>query len=331
MTQPIINKTLPDNINKSSDPNILKMAALEVIDSYPKDSIHVYTDGSAFKATINAGYGAKIKHPDGTSTELYNACGSFSSNYIAEQRAIEAALGSLTDTFDTHPETRNNVIVFTDSLSALQSLESGKYENREMSDIALSINHLIQKYGISITLQWIPGHSGIAGNEEADTLAKRGAAQPQPDVPVNQETVTKMIKSNLKEEWIQDWSTNKTGRSMYNHMTCPKIKDPIRNLKRREQCTIFRLRTGHIQLNGHLSRIKKNHPPQCPLCGYKNETVEHHLIYCTSLQDLREDYLPHRPSISNTLYSDSIQLSNTCSYFYLASGRRAGAHVPLVD
>ena len=312
MTQPIINKTLPDNINKSSDPNILKMAALEVIDSYPKDSIHVYTDGSAFKATINAGYGAKIKHPDGTSTELYNACGSFSSNYIAEQRAIEAALGSLTETFDSHPETRNNVIVFTDSLSALQSLESGKYENREMSDIALSINHLIQKYGITITLQWIPGHSGIAGNEEADTLAKRGAAQPQPDVPVNQETVTKIIKSNLKEEWIHDWSTNKTGRSLYNHMTSPKRNDPIKNLKRRDQSTIFRLRTGHIQLNGHLSRIKKNHPPQCPLCGYKNETVEHHLIYCNSLKDLREDYLPRRPSISNTLYSDSMQLSNTC-------------------
>ena len=28
MTQPIINKSLPGNINKSSDPNILKMAAL---------------------------------------------------------------------------------------------------------------------------------------------------------------------------------------------------------------------------------------------------------------------------------------------------------------
>ena len=301
-----------------------------MIDSYPKDSVHVYTDGSAFKATINAGYGVRISYPNGNKTELYDSCGSFSSNYTAEQKAIEAALGSITYTFNTLPDSVRDVVIFTDSLSALQALESGKYENKEMSNIAIKINQLIQRNGITITLQWIPGHSGIAGNEDADSLAKKGAAQPQPDVPVNHETVTKIIKSNFKEEWMNDWSTNRTGRSMYNHMTCPKINDPIKKLKRREQSTIFRLRTGHVQLNGHLSRIKKNHSPQCPLCGYKNETVEHHLIHCTGLKDLREVYLPQRPSISNTLYSDPNQLSNTCSYFYLASGRRAGAHAPLV-
>ena len=176
-----------------------------------------------------------------------------------------------------------------------------------------------------MTLQWIPGQKGIAGNEEADTLAKLGAAKPQPDVPVSQETAIKIIKSNFKEEWLNDWTKNTTGRFMYNHMTSPNSKDPIQKLKRREQSTIFRLRTGHIQLNGHLSRITKNHPPQCPLCGYKNETVEHHLIHCNRLNDLRDTYLPKIPSISNTLYSDAIQLSNTCSYFYLASGRRAHA------
>ena len=133
-------------------------------------------------------------------------------------------------------------------------------------------------------------------------FSKEGSIPAATDVPVDHETVTKIIKSNFKEEWMNDWSKNRTGRSMYNHMTCPKIQDPIRKIKRREQSTIFRLRTGHVQLNGHLSRIKKNHPPQCPLCGYRNETVEHHLIYCTRLQDLREVYLPPRPSILNTLY-----------------------------
>ena len=193
--------------------------------------------------------------------------------------------------FDSLTTPGNNVVIFTDSLSTLQSLESGKYENKEMSKIAEIINHLKEHYGIDVTLQWIPGHKGIAGNEEADTLAKLGAAKPQPDVPVSQETATKIIKSNFKEEWLNDWTKNTTGRFMYNHMTSPNSKDPIQKLKRREQSTIFRLRTGH------LSRITKNHSPQCPLCGYKNETVEHHLIHCKKLNDLRDTFLP-----KNTIY-----------------------------
>ena len=101
-----------------------------------------------------------------------------------------------------------------------------------------------------MTLQWIPGQKGIAGNEEADTLAKLGAAKPQPDVPVSQETAIKIIKSNFKEEWLNDWTKNTTGRFMYNHMTNQNSKDPIKKFKTREQSTIFRLRTGNVQLNG---------------------------------------------------------------------------------
>ena len=101
-----------------------------------------------------------------------------------------------------------------------------------------------------MTLQWIPGQKGIAGNEEADTLAKLGAAKSQSDVPVGQETATKIIKSNLKEECLNDWNKNTTGRFMYNHMTNQNSKDPIKKFKTREQSTIFRLRTGNVQLNG---------------------------------------------------------------------------------
>jgi hypothetical protein len=36
---------------------------------------------SAFNATISVAYGVWIKYPDGTSDELYDACGSFCSNF----------------------------------------------------------------------------------------------------------------------------------------------------------------------------------------------------------------------------------------------------------
>ena len=92
-----------------------------------------------------------------------------------------------------------------------------------------------------MVLQWIPAHTGIPGNERADALAKQGASLPQPDVPVAYSTCCQMIKANSKEEWMNNWSTGKTGRHMYGHMSKPLLKDPINNLRRGDQSLIFQL------------------------------------------------------------------------------------------
>ena len=234
---------------KKSDPNVLKLGALETIDSYPNSWVHTYTDGSAFKATINAGYGAKITYPTGIKEEIFDSCGAFCSNYVAEQEAINKACLQIQKRFQDTPSLISNIVFFTDSLSTLQSLESGKTDNGTMSQMNYNLNSLISIYNVEVVLQWIPGHSGVQGNESADSLAKTGASLPQPDVPVSMDTVKKMIRSNFKEEWMENWTKNNTGRALYNNMNAPRKKDPINSLKRRDQTTIFRLRTTHVPLN----------------------------------------------------------------------------------
>ena len=330
MKSPSIKKHLLGRETKSTDPTILRLSALETVDSYPKDWIHVYTDGSAFKATINAGYGAIIHQPDGSQTELFNSCGSFCSNYVAEKEAITQAITHIHDMFDDHPNLVRDIVIFTDSQSALQALENGQSGDKSLSRLTMKFDQLMSKHETQITLQWIPGHAGIGGNEKADTLAKKGASMPQPENSVPYETAVKMIKSNFKEQWLQDWTRNNTGRALYEHMNAPKPNDPVNKLKRGEQSTIFRLRTGHIGLNNHLSRIKKNFPSQCPLCLHPNETVEHHLLQCPELHDLRRQFLPAEPSIFNCLYGCQEQLEKTCKYFYHASSPRATAQRLLV-
>ena len=330
LKSPEIRKTLLGNKNKKSDPISLKLSALETIDQYSRDMIHVYTDGSAFKATVNAGYGATIQYPEGGKDELSAPCGSFCSNFVAEKTAIIKSINHITEAFNNAHRNTADIVLFTDSLSALQSLESGEMGNKDISELKIAIDHLITTHNVKITLQWIPGHQGLKGNEQADVLAKHGASLPQPEVPVTYDTVTKMIRSNIKEEWLTDWSKNSTGRALYEFMDAPKPKDPINSLKRQEQSLIFRLRTGHIPLNSHLHRIKKNHPAQCPLCGSPNETVEHHLLHCNRLNELRRDFLPAQPSIRNSLYGDSEQLRATCTYFNQASRPRALAQRRLV-
>jgi len=144
----------------------------------------------------------------------------------------------------------------------------------------------------------------------------------QPEKCVSQATVKKILKSNNTIEWHNQWAQSEKGRVMFKFVTRPNKKDPINCLKRREQVVIFRLRTNHIQLNAHLSRITKDHQPSCPLCDYKEETVHHFLFDCAPLQDLRKQFLPPDPNRENSLYSSTQQLMQTCRYYHEATRRR---------
>ena len=135
LRRPDIKKNLIDNSGKNTYQIALKSSALETIDSYPSTWIHAYTDGSAFKGTINAGYGATINLPNGDKREIFNSCGSFCSNYIAEQQAMTNAANHLNMHFDSYPLSVTNIVIFTDSLSTLQALESG-------TDVTKDITHL---------------------------------------------------------------------------------------------------------------------------------------------------------------------------------------------
>ena len=176
-------------------------------------------------------------------------------------------------------------------------------------------------------MQWIPSHCSISGNERADFLAKSGAAKEQPDTAVSQSTVKKIIKSNSKIEWHTKWAQSKKGRSMFNFVAAPKKNDPINSLKRKNQVIIFRLRTTHVPLNAHLSRIVKDHQPNCALCNHEEENVKHFLFDCPALTDLRERFLPEHPNLQNTLYEDKQQLGKTSMFFQMANSQRASAQV----
>lgn len=325
LLRPEIKQNLLDNSGKNTNPIVLKSSALETIDTYPSTWTHSYTDGSAFKGTVNAGYGAVIYLPNEDRRDVFNSSGSFCSNYTAEQQAMTNAINHINAHFDTHPHAATNVVIFTDSLSTLQALETGTDVSKDIVHLTWAIHNLMSRHRVRVTLQWIPAHTGVPGNERADELAKRGANLPQPETPVAYSTCCQMIRSNLREDWLNKWATGKTGRPMYGHMTRPQPNDTINKLKRRDQSTIFQLRTQHLPLNQHLNRIGVKQTAACPLCDHQSETVEHLLFNCRKLTDLRGCFLPKLPTISNCLYSTKKQLEQTCNYFRIALSRRANA------
>ncbi|KAK2577811.1 hypothetical protein KPH14_012694 [Odynerus spinipes] len=96
--------------------------------------------------------------------------------------AFTAECVDLNDALDTALNHSNlNFLIFTDSLSALQSLKSSTF-GIKTNNYILNIKKKYNQFALSntnsndcnnfIKFYWIPSHSKILGNETADNLAK---------------------------------------------------------------------------------------------------------------------------------------------------------------
>ena len=74
------------------------------------------------------------------------------------------------------PSLHTGVVIFSDSLSALQSIKFQKKETF-INEIMIQCTNLCFR-GIFINLEWIPGHCDIIGNEIADKAAKQATQNP---------------------------------------------------------------------------------------------------------------------------------------------------------
>lgn len=103
-------------------------------------------------------------------------------NQHAELQAIDHALRA---TPSSH-----HLIIRTDSKYAIDALTKNRpvqivkswkkpaglqYKYEELIDGIIKAMENRRKYGITTKFEWIKGHSGEAGNEAADALAKEGA------------------------------------------------------------------------------------------------------------------------------------------------------------
>nr|KAG5705581.1 hypothetical protein BaRGS_034779 [Batillaria attramentaria] len=298
-----ISLRVPGITTKDQQPAALKTLTLAMIeDSYPASSwTHVYTDGSAEEATHNGGSGVYVRFPDGEQTSIAVPGGKLCSNFRAEVLAITTAADFLSSSI----KPLGNISIFTDSMSTLQALDSPD-PGPLIQSLQASLSSLTQK--APTTLQWVPAHIGLSGNERADHLAKEGSQLPQPTIPATYEEAKTLIRSRFHRDWV---SLNDGYRA---------DQDPIRTLERRHQTTIYRLRTGHCGLRAHLKRIGVADTALCQ-CGLADQTPSHVLQDCPLHEEMRQHFWPEGGNLNTKLWGNAADLHRT-SKFVASLGMR---------
>ena len=124
------------------------------------------------------------------------ATGKYSTNYKAESEALRIAATELINNTEL---THMKVVIFSDALSVLQALKDPK--NKEMNELASTLSTLCCNTE-QTTLQWIPSHCNIPGNEAADKLAKEGGKMVQDEPEITFEEMKAIVKRTYKRQWL---------------------------------------------------------------------------------------------------------------------------------
>ena len=177
----------------------MKNCVLERIHTRWKGYLKIYTDGSKLE---DKSTGSGFYIPELGITRSYKLS---SINIMRAQLvAIVMALEWLEDSKGM------SVVFLTDSLSAIQALESSqKVQNTLVADIMYTIK-VLQMSDIEINFEWIPSHFGVRGNEIADTLVKKGALKENIELEIVyiKEELTNHMSSVYKEIWQFQWESS---------------------------------------------------------------------------------------------------------------------------
>ena len=142
----------------------------------------------------NGGSGVYIRYSDGDTTSLSVPGGFQCSNYRAEILAISTAAEHLFESM----KKMGNIAIFTDSLSTLQALNSADLDQM-IQGLHSSLAKLTAQFTVS--LQWVPAHVGLIGNEKADRLAKISSQAPQTQNPVTYREAKTLLHFRYNGDW----------------------------------------------------------------------------------------------------------------------------------
>ena len=267
--------------------------------SLPPSNIQVWTDGSvpSIFGPGGAGVYATLSKCH-TSNSLSFSIGPIASSFTAETFALKQSLDWCTNHLMTSKF--QSVLFLTDFQLALSILLSAP--SCLLPEFLWNVWSLASFLfnNTTINFPWIPGHAGLPGNENADSLAKAGASLSADGcgIPCPLPPVIVKIRYSQYHNWRRHISHS------YLNFQVPKVSSEELSLSRPIRCELSRLRChGHsLLLSSYLYRTSRKENSACGACGHPLQDFNHLLLDFPASEPFRKSTFGSSLSILDPWY-----------------------------
>jgi ribonuclease HI len=257
----------------------------DIINDSNNNAINVFTDGSKDDSCVGSAF-CVFRGGTELSSGQYRLgpfCSVFQSELIAIKKSIEY-IANICNTNETI-----SVIIKSDSQSAIQAIKQFNNSHPIVNEIKELIRSLSKN--VIFNIQWVRGHTGIEGNERADTLAKEAANKDLSESIYNSFSLSyakRHFKTVTVNEWQNIWRT--TSNASQTKSFFPSISDRLALKTLRPNYVLTQFLSGHGNFGSYLKRFKLRDSDICD-CGLAQETPLHVILECLLFAEERHQLI----------------------------------------
>lgn len=247
----------------------------------PDNLIVLYSDASSLPQGMGVGVGVVLldysQSRDKIQERATKNIGPNALVYNGELDGITTAL----ELANKHGYQSKDIRVFADNQAALLRLKHpNNTPGQWWQQRAIHAARQLRDRDNKVTIEWVPGHVNVHGNEEADRLAKQATLIP----PTTEDTSVAFYGMQLKEVLYNEWKSQllSVPSSAYSKAFTWKIKRKLiaPTTVRETASSFYQLKIGHGYFKSYLYRFNHVEDDRCYCSGTAKQTPRHLLLDC---------------------------------------------------
>jgi ribonuclease HI len=250
-----------------------------------KDDFTIYTDASAIPGESSRGVGVGIVVLNDSQQIVYQETLNLGDSQLVYDGELEGTTRAV-EFASKVAEQGQSYYIYSDNQAGLHRLKIPSDNPGQACQIRASqAAELANSKGATISINWVPGHTDVYGNELADSLAKAATKL----APSTDKTSFAVLGSRARKVSTKEWESvldqydkqpnqnPATYKKQFPWQLRTKIQIP-QGTKRELASSFYQLKLSHGYIKSYLHRIGRAESDLCR-CG-KRETTEHLLLSC---------------------------------------------------